>query len=71
MYDYCSMSNFDDTNIGTIYYDDNQGGCEEEASQTMLLEAGVTYWIRWLFCRRMHGGMELASHICGGSTGMH
>ena len=47
VYDYCSMSNFDDTNVGTIYYDDNQGGCEEEASQTMLLEAGVTYWIRW------------------------
>ena len=47
VYEYCSMSNFDNTNIGTIYYDDNQGGCGEEASQTMLLEGGVTYWIRW------------------------
>ncbi|PCJ82268.1 MAG: hypothetical protein COA49_01870 [Bacteroidetes bacterium] len=47
VYEYCNMSNFDDTNIGTIYYDDNQGGCGEEASQTMLLEGGVTYWIRW------------------------
>ncbi|MGY8917391.1 MAG: hypothetical protein ACKVJ6_03885, partial [Flavobacteriales bacterium] len=47
VYEYCSMSSFDNSNIGTIYYDDNQGGCGEEASQTMLLEGGVTYWIRW------------------------
>ncbi|MGY8929561.1 MAG: hypothetical protein ACKVHK_07820, partial [Flavobacteriales bacterium] len=47
VYEYCNMSNFDNSNIGTIYYDDNQGGCGEEASQTMLLEGGVTYWIRW------------------------
>ncbi len=47
IYDYCQMGNFDDTNEGSIYYDDNQGGCGEEAQLTVLLEAGVTYWIRW------------------------
>ena len=47
IYDYCQMGNFDDTNEGSIYYDDNQGGCGEEAQLTVLLEAGVTYWVRW------------------------
>ena len=26
IYDYCQMGNFDDTNEGSIYFDDNQGG---------------------------------------------
>ena len=30
VYDYCEMNNFDDTNEGSIYYDDNQ-----EAARTM------------------------------------
>ncbi|MDA0728626.1 MAG: lysyl oxidase family protein [Bacteroidetes bacterium] len=47
IYDYCQMGNFDDTNEGTIYYDNNQGGCGEEAQLTVLLEAGVTYFVRW------------------------
>ena len=47
IYDYCQMGNFDDTNEGSIYFDDNQGGCGEEAQLTVLLEGGVTYWIRW------------------------
>ena len=47
IYDYCQMGNFDNTNEGTIYFDDNQGGCGEEAQLTVLLEGGVTYWIRW------------------------
>ena len=47
VYDYCMMGNFNDSNEGTIYYDDDQGGCGDEASQTMLLEGDVTYWIRW------------------------
>ena len=47
VYEYCDMANFNDSNEGTIYYDDDQGGCGDEASQTMLLEGGVTYWIRW------------------------
>lgn len=46
VYDYCNMNNFDDTNEGSIYYDDAQGGCGESASLTVLLEGGVDYWIR-------------------------
>ena len=34
------MGNFDDTNEGSIYYDDNQGGCGEEAQLTVLEEGG-------------------------------
>ena len=47
IYDYCQMGNFDDSNEGSIYYDDNQGGCDEAAQLTVLLEGGETYWIRW------------------------
>lgn len=47
IYDYCNMANFDDTNEGTIYYDDDQAGCDDEAALTVLLEGGVQYWIRW------------------------
>ena len=47
IYEYCNMSNFDETNEGTIYYDDYEGGCGEEANLTVLLEGGVQYWVRW------------------------
>ena len=47
IYEYCNMGNFGDTNEGTIYYDDYEGGCGEEAALTVLLEGGVQYWIRW------------------------
>ncbi len=50
IYDYCNMNNFDDTNEGSIYYDDNQGGCEdntESAQLSVLLEQDVTYWVRF------------------------
>ena len=43
IYDYCEMNNFDDTNEGSIYYDDNQGGCAdnaESAQMLVLLEEG-------------------------------
>ena len=43
IYDYCQMGNFDDTNEGSIYYDNDQGGCGNEAQLTVLLEEGVTY----------------------------
>ena len=46
IYDYCYMAVFDDSNEGTIYYDDNEGGCGDLAQVNALLEAGVTYWIR-------------------------
>ena len=50
IYDYCNMNNFDDTNEGSIYYDDNQGGCDDNAESAqllVLLEGGVTYWVRF------------------------
>ena len=46
IYDYCNMGNFDETNEGSIYYDDNQAGCGDEAALTVLLEGDVQYWIR-------------------------
>ncbi len=46
IYDYCNMGNFDDTNEGSIYYDDEQGGCGDQANLTVLLEGGVPYWVR-------------------------
>ena len=47
IYDYCNMNNFGDTNEGTIYYDDMEGGCGEEATITALLVGGEQMWIRW------------------------
>lgn len=46
IYDYCNMGNFDETNEGSIYYDDQEGGCGDQANLTVLLEGGVPYWIR-------------------------
>ena len=46
IYDYCNMGNFDNTNEGSIYYDDEEGGCGEQANLTVLLQGGVPYWIR-------------------------
>jgi len=46
IYDYCNMGNFDETNEGSIYYDDEEGGCGDQANLTVLLEGGVPYWIR-------------------------
>lgn len=46
VYDYCEMSNFDDTNEAAIYYDDDEGGCSPQSHVNALLEEGLTYWIR-------------------------
>lgn len=46
IYDYCNMGSFNNTNEGTIYYDDEQGGCGDEANLTVLLQGGVPVWIR-------------------------
>lgn len=46
IYDYCDMNNFDDTNEASNYFDDNEGGCGEQAQINALLEAGHTYYIR-------------------------
>ncbi len=46
VYDYCQGLVFDNTNIATIYYDDNQGGCGMLAQVNALLDTAETYWIR-------------------------
>lgn len=47
VYDYCENLVPVEDNIATIYYDDDQGGCGPQAMlSTLLLEAGVEYWIR-------------------------
>ncbi len=46
VYDHCIGLIWDDTNIATIYYDNDEGGCGPQAQVNALLEAGVTYYIR-------------------------
>ncbi len=46
IYDYCQGLIWDNTNIGTIYYDDNNGGCGLQAVVMAQLVAGETYYIR-------------------------
>lgn len=38
--------NINNTNVGTLYYDDNQGGCGQKAVISAALSAGTTYLIR-------------------------
>lgn len=44
LYDHCEDLIWDETNIGTIGYNDD--GCDQQSIVTAMLEAGVTYWIR-------------------------
>ncbi len=47
IYDYCEGLLPVADNTGTIYYDDDQGGCSPQAMLgATLLEQGVEYWIR-------------------------
>lgn len=46
IYDHCIGLIWDDTNIATIYYDNDQGGCGLQAQVNALLQAGLTYYIR-------------------------
>ena len=72
IYDYCNMNNFDDTNEGSIYYDDNQGSCEdnEESAQLyVLLEAGVTYWVRFANLAGDCGGFDWTLEYGGPAEG--
>lgn len=69
IYEYCNMGNFDDTNIGTIYYDDDQGGCGDEAVLTVLLEGGVTYWIRWASFEGCEGDWQWEHQFVGPPEG--
>lgn len=47
IYDYCAGLNWAEDNTGTIYYDNDQGGCGPQAMiGGALLEGGVEYWLR-------------------------
>ena len=46
VYDHCAGLLVTNTNEGTIYYDDNAGGCGDQARVNALMEAGHTYYIR-------------------------
>ncbi len=47
VYDYCDGLIWAEDNTGTIYYDNDQGGCGPQAMiGAALLEGGVEYWIR-------------------------
>jgi hypothetical protein len=46
LYDYCSANLTSQANDGTIYYDDNAGGCGLQANVTAYLEQNNTYYIR-------------------------
>ncbi len=45
VYDHCG-GNVNETNTGTIFYDDNQGGCGEQAVVEAYFQTGITYYIR-------------------------
>lgn len=46
IYDYCSGLIWDNTNIGTLYYDDNSGGCANQAVITAALSTSDVLYIR-------------------------
>jgi hypothetical protein len=46
VYDHCQNLLVTNSNEGTIYYDDNSGGCGLQARVNALMEAGETYIIR-------------------------
>jgi hypothetical protein len=46
VYDHCAGLLVTNTNEGTIYYDDNAGGCGQQARINALMEEGQTYYIR-------------------------
>lgn len=46
IYDYCSGLVWDNTNVGTIYYDDNAGGCTNLAVVSAALSTSDVLYIR-------------------------
>ncbi len=46
VYDHCTNLVIDTTNVGTIYFDDDNGGCGLQAQVNAYLGGGQTYWIR-------------------------
>jgi hypothetical protein len=46
IYETCNSLQWDNSNMGTLYYDDNNGGCGLQAVVTAALDPTVTYIIR-------------------------
>lgn len=46
VYEYCNMNGFDNTQIGGIYFDDNNPTCGNLAHLDAILQGGLTYYIR-------------------------
>ena len=46
VYDECPASTPPDDNVGTIFFDDNEGGCGLQAQVNALLNSGTTIYIR-------------------------
>lgn len=46
VYDHCQGLTWNTTNIGTIYYDDDGGGCGYQAVVHAVLDTALTYYIR-------------------------
>lgn len=46
VYDQCTGLVWDNTNMGTLFYDDNAGGCGLQAVVTAYLDSSKTYYIR-------------------------
>lgn len=46
VYDQCEGLTWDNTNLGTLFFDDNGGGCGQQAVVTAYLDSAVTYYIR-------------------------
>ncbi len=46
VYDHCLGLVYDNSNIGTVFYDDNNGGCGLQARVTAYMAANTTYYIR-------------------------
>jgi len=46
VYDHCQGLIYDNSNAGTVFYDDNDGGCGQQAQLNAHMAAGTTYYIR-------------------------
>ena len=46
VYEECNSNIINDSNEGTLFYDDNEGGCGLQAVVNAYLEGGVSYYIR-------------------------
>lgn len=46
VYEQCGGLTYDNTNLGTLFYDDNSGGCGLQAVVTAYLDSAKTYYIR-------------------------